>query len=628
MNNYMKRKWIVAVVVGVLMATSGIAYAYTQKQEAKSNLKKERVSSVKIDSSIKKEEMIKTVSPKQENQKVSFLGEVLSNKTVNIYPRRNGIVKDVYVDIGDKVFAGQTIASLLPVGVEGESAALIREKQTGLETAQRNLEVSESVAKTEIQKAQQKVESAQVDIETTSEDAQAKVEAVEAKFDKVSQDIESSKNLIKTIEESFARDIDTVNVNVSSYEDTLLVSVENILRAVMTIFAPEKASGGGALSESDLDSVLGIFDDKNRERLIILYSDVSLLVTEGSVSDDSLFEKASSLLSSARALVQATPNGAILSTQIDSYLSEIDTAKDRLVEDRGKLDVAKSSKDSLLAKRDKEVSVIERQIDVNLAELSRLEKELQAVEANTNKKVTDTKERLKNLIADKSNTEAKERSKIVAAKNQVDLKSSALNSTYVSKGDNKIVSSFTGIVSERFVLVGESVSPASPVVVLDNVNTYLAKKNPLEITFGIPEQYREIIDVGDEVEYWLTDNEDHYHKGTVTKKGTVIDPITRNISARASVEKGVNFANKASVRISFSLKTGFSLPSSALRKDEDGDFVWLLDSGVLKKHYVEVILKDGEMAYVKNDLNEEMQVIENPLDGWGDGMEINNMKTK
>ena len=68
---------------------------------------------------------------------VVLLGTVLSHETANIYPRRDGIVEDVYVDIGDTVTKGQVVALLLSKGVEGQSAAAIAEK-TGKKGAVRS----------------------------------------------------------------------------------------------------------------------------------------------------------------------------------------------------------------------------------------------------------------------------------------------------------------------------------------------------------------------------------------------------------------------------------------------------------------------------------------------------------
>lgn len=631
----MKRKWIAIVAIAAIISVSGVAWGMT-KEHVQENQKQNTLIPNQILSEEKKEE-IETISPKEELQTISFLGEVLSNKTVNVYSRRSGIVEDIYVDIGDKVYKGQTIAKLLSVGVEGESNALIYEKQVEVETAKRNLEVIEVTANTEVEQAQQKIDSAKVDIQTTSQKVEAEAKSVEAKFNKVVDDIEAAKILIANIRRSFANTLEGETVKLLSYQNQLLVSLQSITRVVSTVFSPNSNLGAGNLSYSDLEeSPFALFGDAYKTSVIDSYAllNAELLLLEGSSGE--ILEKnkvnkivlaANRVLSASRNLINATPAGMVDSEIIDHHISALDSAKEKMVVNQGKVEESRSNKNTILANQGKEIAVIQRQIDVNLAELNRLEKELLLVQSSADKSIQDSKERFKNLMAEKNNIAAKEKSKIIAAQNQVDIKSSNLNSTYVSKGDNKIVSPFTGIVSERFVMVGESVASSNSVVVLDDVDTYLAKKNPLEISFGIPEQYREVIQVGDEVEYWLADQEDKKYKGVISKKGTAVNPTTRNISARASVPEGVDLANKASVRVSFSLMTASTLPSSALRKDGDGDFVWLLDS-VLKKHYVDVILKDGEMAYVKNSFNEEVKIILNPLEGWSDGMKINNLKTQ
>lgn len=68
-----------------------------------------------------------TIAPKlSESFSVrKFLGRVNSNDYVKIHPRREGIVKDILVDTGDSVYQGQTLAVLLPPGVDGLSEASI-----------------------------------------------------------------------------------------------------------------------------------------------------------------------------------------------------------------------------------------------------------------------------------------------------------------------------------------------------------------------------------------------------------------------------------------------------------------------------------------------------------------------
>src|SRR3989344_3042414 len=76
------------------------------------------------------ESAIHTVQPVllSNSSSTILIGTVLSHETANIFSRRDGIVEDVLVDIGDTVRKDQVVDLLLPQGVEGQSAAMIGEK--------------------------------------------------------------------------------------------------------------------------------------------------------------------------------------------------------------------------------------------------------------------------------------------------------------------------------------------------------------------------------------------------------------------------------------------------------------------------------------------------------------------
>jgi multidrug efflux pump subunit AcrA (membrane-fusion protein) len=56
-------------------------------------------------------ETYKTVSPTilDEGQSLTLIGTIISNEFATVYSRRSGIIKDLYIDIGDSVNENQTI---------------------------------------------------------------------------------------------------------------------------------------------------------------------------------------------------------------------------------------------------------------------------------------------------------------------------------------------------------------------------------------------------------------------------------------------------------------------------------------------------------------------------------------
>jgi multidrug efflux pump subunit AcrA (membrane-fusion protein) len=112
-----------------------------------------------------------TVSPKiaKDFSSIKIVGKVKSNGFAIISPRRSGIVQDLLVDIGDAVTKGQTIGSMLPDGVEGQSSAAIAESLAKLQKTRAELEQAQAVATDSVGVAtkQWRETSAQVDTKST-----------------------------------------------------------------------------------------------------------------------------------------------------------------------------------------------------------------------------------------------------------------------------------------------------------------------------------------------------------------------------------------------------------------------------------------------------------------------------
>lgn len=105
-----------------------------------------------------------TITPKISESFASqkFIGRVVSNSFAMIHPRREGIVRDILVDTGDDVAAGQVVAYLFPPGVEGQSASAISRAAAELQSAQEALATVQSVSNEIVEMAQKNVDILQV----------------------------------------------------------------------------------------------------------------------------------------------------------------------------------------------------------------------------------------------------------------------------------------------------------------------------------------------------------------------------------------------------------------------------------------------------------------------------------
>jgi len=87
-----------------------------------------------------------TIKTAPDFSSIKIPAKVKSNSFAVISPRRAGIIQDLIVDVGDQVYKGQTIGSMLPEGVEGQSSAAINEASARLQKARAELANSKGVA--------------------------------------------------------------------------------------------------------------------------------------------------------------------------------------------------------------------------------------------------------------------------------------------------------------------------------------------------------------------------------------------------------------------------------------------------------------------------------------------------
>ncbi len=97
-----------------------------------------------------------------------YLGRVYDNSYTMIHPRREGLIKDVLVDIGDTVTQGQTIAVMFPPGVEGQSSAQISKAHAQFLQAQESLNNVQNVAQNSVQLAEKNRKQAETALRTTT----------------------------------------------------------------------------------------------------------------------------------------------------------------------------------------------------------------------------------------------------------------------------------------------------------------------------------------------------------------------------------------------------------------------------------------------------------------------------
>lgn len=517
---------------------------------------------------------------------VVLLGTVISNETANIYPRRDGIVEDIYVDIGDTVKKGQVVAVLLPKGVEGESAAAIARKKA--EKAQMSAEYStaQNVAKQSLSKAEQEV----------AEKREALAVAVRE-------------------QEGALQRIALAQTNVRQMQDQAFVTLRSARQTIERLLLGSNARTDINVSEQDILQKLGAVRRETRYDIISLFNAMKKLEDAYAKAPNEkqeslmmeMMEASQKVFPAMHALIAAT---GLTPIPLPGRGMSIDPA-----------DITEETHDAqtmvLEAKEEWENAILSaKEMIANEPELAaKLRGEIKNAKSN---EVKLLEEELKTSEEEISLIASEQDQMVKIAEQGVAIADAELRMETAQSGNRQILSPFTGVVAKRFIEVGQIVMPSDPVFELTNVPTTLAKKAKAEIQFGLPENLLSAVNVGDTVHFFRQSDEEEMGEAVVTRKSPQVDSETYIIMVQARISGDASLPHRSSVRVRLTDEDRpvFRVPATAVKREKDANYVWLFpkDSDIPKRVSVTVIAEDGEFAEIAGAITAESRIIlDSPL---------------
>lgn len=516
-----------------------------------------------------------------------ILGTVLSNEIANIYPRRQGIVEDIYVDIGDTVYKNQVVALLLPQGVEGQSAAKIAEKNARKAQAQADYLSAQAVSEETLINARQKIQEKETSLLIAQREQGTLLEQFAEQEDQIRQMVEQA-----------------------------FTSVRKARQVVEQILIGSNSRPGVEIQEQDLLDQLGLLSPETRYDTAPLFT--GLYDAENaflSMSDSHKQEEVKKLLSLAdRALVSAvellgsTPSvpipqpGLYTQQELANLTNRVLSSQDNILKAKEKLEDAENSFDRLISS---EQDLYRAYISGN-------------TDGVMSNKVRMTESQLQTIQNGYFLTEANQEQVVERYRNMVGVADAQLQSEYTQSGHRQIRSPFAGTVSKRFMDVGQIVSPSMASFELTDVPTSLAKKAKREIQFGLPEYLGSALSSGDMIAFFLPDQEEETYQAEVTRISPQVDQKTHTVTVQAKLEDTLKLPHNTSVRVRIIDRSTplFRVPSFAVKREEDINIVWILDeeTEIPRKARVSVRSEDGEFAEVTGNIVEESLIILDPPD--------------
>lgn len=182
----------------------------------------------------------------------------------------------------------------------------------------------------------------------------------------------------------------------------------------------------------------------------------------------------------------------------------------------------------------------------------------------------------------------------------------------------ELVAPISGRLDEIYINVGEFAAPAMPAFRIVN-----SKK--LQVEVDVAERYSAIIKKGDLVNLSF-DALGINRQEKVSFVGQVINPQNRTFKVKINLKNSSGDIKPnavASVKLQdFSQEGAMVLPSSCIKKDMRGSFVFVADNNKAIKKYVETGLSQDDMTHITSGLGFGQEVIVIGYDGVANGSKI------
>lgn len=191
--------------------------------------------------------------------------------------------------------------------------------------------------------------------------------------------------------------------------------------------------------------------------------------------------------------------------------------------------------------------------------------------------------------------------------------------TSIEEIENGIFADFDGVVTELFVVEGDTPAPGTQMLVLESTEK-------VKVEISLSKYDLEKITVGQAAEVTIAGNT---YNGVVSK---INGMATTNASGAAVVSAEIQIKNpdsniflgvEAKVKINTSVaKQVLVVPIEVVNSDKEGDFVYVAEDGILLKKRIVTGISSDSYCEVKEGLNEGEQVVSNVTVDMVEGMAV------
>ncbi len=574
----------------------------------------------------------------------------MSHEAAKVFARREGLVQDVYVDLGDTVAEGQVLATLLPRGVEGESAAMIAQKSAELAKAQANYQNVLAIEQQSIISAQAALQEKEAQLaaalntkETTESLAATNVNTssnvAEASLADAEQNVKVAEQNVETIEANLAIARENAESRVSEQQIAATEANEQIELAVrharqtaeQVVF--DQDSSADVIQERDIPYNYGFRDQQSRVDFVL--SLAQLRNSDDDLESAAKIDLAETMLTELNTMLEnSTPGNNLTQAELDTKIQTIHSAEDKLAAAREKARLAANGNQTTETATEQSIIRLEGQLAAAKEQLLSAEKRVQLIRSQTEQAVETAKQNQQVIASNedanisvlseqiriaKENVDAvraAQKRNTDAARNTLNVLNAAFSAELATSGHIEITSPFAGQITKRNIEVGEMAAMQQAAFELIEVDSSLAEKTPTTIHFGVPENYGEEIVIGDEIMFKPVDAKgaNTWLGATVTRSSASVDPQTRLYEVQAEPLEQIALAHNTTVRVKLITEHQpiFKVKSSLVKRENGENLLWILQGDSPEQIGVHVLSEDGEWAHVTGNITAETNIITNP----------------
>lgn len=574
--------------------------------------------------------------PQQVTKSDFFAGTFVQNDIAWIYPRREALVKDILVDIGDSVTQGQTLALLFEPWVAGQAGSNIGLKSTLLSSSSKILSDTKNIADARLAEFDSMIQEKEILLSRTRNNFDVKISQAQNIYNTKSESLDNTLEIEQKVLSTLEVSLENTNVtkrekikesknNISQKQNLLDSKVDEVYTQIIPfVYIGEENQvdyeniGRGDLSEFFSANNIGI---KN-----VLVAQIQKFQSERYTLD--IILKYELLLHINKLLVSGLENTTFSlwdtdESTVKKYITQVKLYNTSLLNQNEIYIDALTSFKVLEVIEVEKVQSIQKKIEEQKAKIQRVQSEstlfitdssVQLTESDKNLQIEKLRAELDTLMKSRSLLIANEDKQITWASNAVDIARADLNKEYIASWDYKITSAFSWIISKRDIGIGSMVSPKSEAFRIVWVDNSLSRITKNEIKFYVPEGLQNQIQIGQNI-YFSVSDESTSFTWTIFRISPEIDPDSRAITVQAKVDDTLNFSNKSSLRVMLNSETlMYKIPTASIyNKDERKILYYKKDNGKLGVQDITIISDDGEYSFISWEFDSTLKVVTTPI---------------